>query len=70
MSAMINLSIKDLTKEMSKAENEEKESQADRDGLITNSAARRKLDSKLFTEMVQKRQLRKKIWKCQMMKVT
>ena len=47
--AMIDLLIEDLAKEMTKAENEEKKSQADHDCMIRKSAEKRTLDSKSLT---------------------
>ena len=47
--AMIDLLIKDLAKEMTKAENEEKKSQADHDCMMRKSAEKRTLDSKSLT---------------------
>ena len=47
--AMIDLLIKDLAKEMTKAENEEKKSRADHDCMMRKSAEKRTLDSKSLT---------------------
>merc|ERR1719401_2355594 len=46
----MDLLIKDLDKEMTIAETEEKDSQADYETLMTDSAAKRQSDSKLLTE--------------------
>merc|ERR1719221_141430 len=43
---MIDLLVKDLTKEMTEAEAEEKDAQADYQKMMTNSAAKRAEDSK------------------------
>merc|ERR1719174_2327557 len=48
--AMIDLLIADLDKEMTEAETEEKDSQADYETLMKDSAAKRTKDSKLLSE--------------------
>jgi len=48
--AMIDLLIKDLQKEMTEAETEEKNSQADYEQMMKDSAAKRTTDSKALTE--------------------
>merc|ERR1719411_1579979 len=48
--AMIDLLIKDLQKEMTEAETQEKDSQADYEQLMKDSAAKRTIDSKSLTE--------------------
>merc|ERR1719343_1529619 len=48
--AMMDLLIKDLVKEMTIAETEEKDSQADYEKLMADSAEKRKADSKLLSE--------------------
>jgi len=48
--SMIDMLIKDLTKEMTIAETEEKDGQADYEKLMADSAAKRQGDSKLLTE--------------------
>merc|ERR1719343_313468 len=48
--AMIDLLIKDLVKEMTTAETDEKDSQADYEKLMSDSAAKRAADSKLLGE--------------------
>ena len=50
MIAMIDLLIKDLDTEISETENEEKDSQADYDGMMRKSAEERSLDSKSLTQ--------------------
>merc|ERR1719221_2054503 len=47
---MIDLLIKDLDKEMTEAETEEKDSQADYETMMADSAAKRAADSKSLTE--------------------
>merc|ERR1740129_1792796 len=47
---MIDLLIKDLDKEMTEAETEEKDSQADYEELMTDSAAKRTADSQSLNE--------------------
>merc|ERR1740121_1304287 len=46
---MIDLLIKDLTKEMTEAETDEKDSQADYEQMMRDSAAKRTTDSKALT---------------------
>jgi len=48
--AMIDLLIKDLQKEMTEAETQEKESQAEYEAMMKDSAAKRTADSQLLTE--------------------
>merc|ERR1712087_196289 len=48
--AMINLLIKDLDKEMTEAETAEKDSQADYEELMADSAAKRTADSQSLNE--------------------
>merc|ERR1719384_183711 len=48
--AMIDLLIKDLEKEVTEAETEEKDSQADYEQMMKDSAAKRTTDSKVLTE--------------------
>merc|ERR1719411_1276513 len=48
--AMIDLLIKDLDKEMTEAETEEKDSQADYEELMSDSAAKRTADSQSLNE--------------------
>jgi len=48
--AMVDLLIKDLQKEMTEAETQEKDSQADYEQLMRDSAAKRTTDSKALTE--------------------
>merc|ERR1711997_681282 len=48
--AMIDLLIKDLAKEMTEAETQEKEAQADYEQLMKDSADKRTVDSKSLTE--------------------
>jgi len=48
--AMIDLLIKDLQKEMTEAETQEKDSQADYEQMMTDSSAKRTIDSKSLTE--------------------
>merc|ERR1719440_2067613 len=48
--AMMDMLIKDLVKEMTVAETEEKDSQADYEKLMADSAEKRKADSKLLSE--------------------
>merc|ERR1719322_1088729 len=48
--AMIDLLIKDLDKEMTEAETDEKNSQADYEQMMKDSAAKRTTDSKALTE--------------------
>merc|ERR1719384_589857 len=48
--SMIDLLIKDLQKEMTEAETQEKDSQADYAQMMQDSAAKRTLDSKSLTE--------------------
>merc|ERR1719429_670035 len=48
--AMIDLLIKDLQKEMTEAETQEKDSQADYEQLMKDSADKRTVDSKSLTE--------------------
>merc|ERR1719266_1267077 len=50
--AMIDLLIKDLAKEMTEAETEEKDAQADYEQLMKDSADKRTADSKSLTEKV------------------
>merc|ERR550532_2766171 len=49
---MIDLLIKDLNKELTDAETEEKNSQADYEQMMKDSAAKRTTDSKALTEKV------------------
>merc|ERR1712083_420744 len=48
--AMIDLLIKDLEKEMTEAETTEKDSQADYEQMMSDSAAKRTADSQSLTE--------------------
>lgn len=48
--SMIDLLIKDLAKEMTEAETDEKDSQADYEVMMKDSAAKRTTDSKVLTE--------------------
>merc|ERR1711870_139456 len=48
--AMIDLLIKDLAKEMTEAETEEKDAQSDYEQMMSDSAAKRTVDSKSLTE--------------------
>jgi len=48
--AMIDLLIKDLDKEMTEAETQEKDSQADYEKMMSDSASKRAEDSKMLTE--------------------
>merc|ERR1719291_504904 len=48
--AMMDLLVKDLEKEMTEAETEEKDAQADYETLMKNAAEQRALDSKSITE--------------------
>lgn len=48
--AMIDLLIKDLEKEVTEAETDEKDSQADYEQMMKDSAAKRSVDSKSLTE--------------------
>merc|ERR1711997_904667 len=48
--AMIDLLLKDLQKEMTEAETQEKDSQADYEQMMKDSAAKRTTDSKSLTE--------------------
>merc|ERR1719188_2796276 len=47
---MIDLLVKDLTKEITEAETEEKDAQSDYQQMMQDSAAKRTLDSKSLTE--------------------
>merc|ERR1719512_170096 len=49
---MIDLLIKDLDKEMTEAETEEKDSQADYEELMSDSAAKRTTDSRSLDEKI------------------
>merc|ERR1711933_494715 len=49
MGAMVDLLIKDLAKEITEAETEEKNSQADYEQMMKDSAAKRTTDSKVLT---------------------